>query len=270
MRDFPHHRHQASLESIFRVSSSPPLEAAQRNQAHRRFQEILDHYEGTVPPNRQYKRPTLLRLTYHYASEGRSKDNVLRAFFDAIGLSIDENTSVDLSDKETEERISIKLIGFADFLIDNFFLPPIEQSRSSEPTFVGTSARLKTLRGDCLVRDRHRCVISRRFDQAVAVKRMQAKPNDARDDDHMLLVGEFDSLEVAHILPHSLIKPNADLIFTNAQSNHPLPDFLQCIALSLTFSISPPRELISIEYWKILLDQVCMLMVRQRLGLWYS
>ncbi|ATY65388.1 hypothetical protein A9K55_002061 [Cordyceps militaris] len=119
----PHHRHQASLESIFRVSSSPPLEAAQRNQAHGRFQEILDHYEGTVPPNRQYKRPTLLRLTYHYTSEGKSKDNVLRAFFDAIGLSIDENTSVDFSDKETEERISVKLIGFADFLIDNFFLP---------------------------------------------------------------------------------------------------------------------------------------------------
>lgn len=62
------------------------------------------------------------------------------------------------------------------------------------------------------MRDRHRCVISRRFDQAEAVKRMLAKPNDARDDDHTLLVGEFDSLEVAHILPHSLMKPNSDLL----------------------------------------------------------
>lgn len=119
----PHHRHQASLESIFRVSSSPPLEASQHEQAHGRFKEILDHYEGTVPPNRQYKRPELLRLTYNYASGGKSKDNVLRAFFNAISLSIDENTSVDFSDKETEQRISNKLIRFADFLIENFFLP---------------------------------------------------------------------------------------------------------------------------------------------------
>ncbi|KAM3547370.1 hypothetical protein ARSEF4850_010065 [Beauveria asiatica] len=139
----PHHRHQASLESIFRVSSSPPLEASQRSQAHGRFQEILDHYEGSVPPNRQYKRPTLLRLTYHYASEGKSKDNVLRAFFDAIGLSINKNTSVDFSDKETEERISSKLIGFADFLIDNFFLPRINETNASAIARIPLSDRTK-------------------------------------------------------------------------------------------------------------------------------
>jgi hypothetical protein len=40
---------------------------------------------------------------------------------------------------------------------------------------------------------------------------MQASPNDARDDDDNILVGEFDALEVAHILPHSLMKFNSDL-----------------------------------------------------------
>ena len=39
---------------------------------------------------------------------------------------------------------------------------------------------------------------------------MQASPNNARDDDSNILEPIFDVLEVAHILPHSLIKLNSD------------------------------------------------------------
>lgn len=61
------------------------------------------------------------------------------------------------------------------------------------------------------MRDQLRCVISRRFDQTQAVKRMQEFGDDARDDDGSPLIGEmFDSLEVAHVLPHSLMKSTTD------------------------------------------------------------
>ena len=70
---------------------------------------------------------------------------------------------------------------------------------------------MSTLRGACLIRDRHRCVISRRFDQNEAFKRMSTGDDDARDDDGISLAGQaFDALEVAHILPHSLTQVNAN------------------------------------------------------------
>ncbi|KAK4134731.1 hypothetical protein BT67DRAFT_441885 [Trichocladium antarcticum] len=81
---------------------------------------------------------------------------------------------------------------------------------------VGTPERLSTLRGACLVRDQHRCVISRKFDFSEAVKRFETDGDGARDDDNCLLEDDAtlpDALEVAHILPHSLTKadPGSEL-----------------------------------------------------------
>lgn len=72
--------------------------------------------------------------------------------------------------------------------------------------FVGTQARVYKLRADCLVRDRHRCVVSRRFDGDEAAIRLRS--HDAKDDDGVSLLEEvqFGVLEVAHILPHSLTR----------------------------------------------------------------
>lgn len=68
---------------------------------------------------------------------------------------------------------------------------------------------MAALREDCLIRDRHRCVISCKFDDAEAVKRVEHEgDNKAKDDDGHLLkdeAGTFAPLEVAHILPHSLM-----------------------------------------------------------------
>lgn len=75
--------------------------------------------------------------------------------------------------------------------------------------FVGTTERVSALRGTCLVRDHHRCVISRRFDLNEAIERIQRVGDGAaKDDDGNLLGSEagFTLLEVAHILPHSLTK----------------------------------------------------------------
>lgn len=76
---------------------------------------------------------------------------------------------------------------------------------------MGVTARLKTLRGDCLQRDRHRCVISRVFDVREAIKRSIKGRDNYIDDDGQPLGNEVpDKLEVAHILPHSLVKTNSE------------------------------------------------------------
>ena len=82
-------------------------------------------------------------------------------------------------------------------------------SESQSTQLAGTTQRVAALREDCLIRDRHRCVISRKFDDAEAGKRVGHEGDDnAKDDDGHLLryeAGTFSPLEVAHIIPHSLM-----------------------------------------------------------------
>ena len=58
-------------------------------------------------------------------------------------------------------------------------------------------------------RDHHRCVISRTFDDAEATRRVSRDGEEqAHDDDARYLKdesGTFAPLEVAHIIPHSLM-----------------------------------------------------------------
>ena len=96
---------------------------------------------------------------------------------------------------------------------------PTPPSLSDAPHLEGmteTPSRVASLRAECLERDRHRCVISHVFDYAEAKKRYQLQGhNEAKDDEGNLLKYErntFAPLEVAHILPHSLMS------VTNAKS----------------------------------------------------
>jgi hypothetical protein len=209
---------------------------------------MVNHFEGREKNNRSsgsgsnpYNRPVLVRLTYEYALSDESQDCLLRAFFRSLALSI-TGENVDFGDKGLEEELCSSLCGFADYLLDNFFLPclyydpfqspisanvslvkvstkktpqpspayhsAVQKTQGGAKQFVGTPERLSTLRGTCLMRDRHRCVISRRFDQQEAVKRLGKNGNGAKDDDGNSLASEtgFSKLEVAHILPHSLTK----------------------------------------------------------------
>lgn len=71
--------------------------------------------------------------------------------------------------------------------------------------------RVSALRGACLVRDRHRCVVSRKFDWHEAANRVRKQGNDALDDDGNLLREDdhpVGTLEVAHILPHFIMATN--------------------------------------------------------------
>ena len=84
--------------------------------------------------------------------------------------------------------------------------------------FTATPERVAALRDICLARDRHRCVISRKFEQIVADYRLGKAGENARDDDGNYLTDDrdpFDKLDVAHILPHSLTQagPDSQLVY---------------------------------------------------------
>jgi hypothetical protein len=76
---------------------------------------------------------------------------------------------------------------------------------------MGTTQRLSSLRKHCLVRDRYRCVISRRFDSNEVIHRYNTFGDDATDDNGRLIKDKEEEpadLEVAHIIPHSLASSN--------------------------------------------------------------
>lgn len=83
---------------------------------------------------------------------------------------------------------------------------PISLS-SNRNASCGTKSRVSRLRQECLKRDNYRCVVSRKFDRAEAKKRLE-KDETSKDDDGELLRNQrsdqFEYLEVAHIIPHSL------------------------------------------------------------------
>ena len=107
----------------------------------------------------------------------------------------------------------------------------------SEPKSVqevaGTIQRLARLRDTCLVRDRHRCVISHKFDVSEAMNRIKRDGLDKAEDDDGYLLGDeadgtFAPLEVAHILPHSLLSvgnENMKLVCTHYIRSHFIPIF---------------------------------------------
>lgn len=145
-------------------------------------------------------------------------------------------------ERERERETEMMMDSFADYLFDNFFLPsmyctyihsfpafsmlffthlvdlvkavgaktpqPISASFSAPPieNAVGTPARLSTLRRDCLARDHNRCVITRAFNLTEAIEREKQDPSNFKDDDGLPLEREeFALLEVAHIIPHSIM-----------------------------------------------------------------
>jgi len=59
------------------------------------------------------------------------------------------------------------------------------------------------------MRDRHRCVVSRRFDPGKALELTRLHGNLAQDDDRVLLSDDpnrAEPLQVAHIISHSLTR----------------------------------------------------------------
>ncbi|KAM3512571.1 hypothetical protein MY11210_003746 [Beauveria gryllotalpidicola] len=224
----PHHRHQISLQGVIDLASSPPLADEVRVAAEERFYQILHHFDtaaaASVANATSYNRPGLVRLAHRYAVSPKSKDNVLRSFFRAIELPMD-GPAVDFANDEQIEALRARVTGFAEHLVDNFFLPlRASNARTPQPTphyrsatlrsssrdFVGTPERLSTLRGDCLRRDGHRCVVSYAFDMVKARERETPEGRIVDDGGNLIEDNNIQYLEVAHILPHSLVHVASD------------------------------------------------------------
>ncbi|KAI0435593.1 hypothetical protein F4803DRAFT_567531 [Xylaria telfairii] len=177
-----------------------------------------------------YSPPRLISLTYKYALSDEARDNFLRAFFESINIPIARDGTGD--DDGDPEILRSSVFAFADYLMDQFFLPcqsgrrfttdiPLLHLKAStkktpqpSPTFAGTPDRLSALRGACLVRDHHRCVISHSFDSSEAQARIDkmGETNALDNDGHLLYQDPIrpEPLEVAHIIPHSLMKLDAN------------------------------------------------------------
>ncbi|WEW59200.1 hypothetical protein PRK78_004669 [Emydomyces testavorans] len=217
------HRHQSSFEGIINFSAPEPLPADQRSRAQHRFYSIINHFGDSGGKRGEYSRPLLVRYTYEFSRSELSKDTFLRAFFNFMQLDIASEGDIDFDDQLLQN-----LIAFADLLLDNFYLPlkasskqtpqpspahlsAIQRAQGGVHSYAGTPERLSHLRGSCLIRDHHRCVVSRKFDSQETLNRTQQHGDDARDDEGNPVQGQARSfLEVAHILPHSLTHTNAN------------------------------------------------------------
>jgi HNH endonuclease len=234
-------RRRSSLEGFIDFSIQPLFSSAEeRARAKDEFDRIVNHFGGatcipliinpttnntnnTNSDNDEYNRPLLIRLTYEYACSEESQDMFLQAFFKSMALSMNGD-SPDLHDIEVEEELRSVLFGFADYLLDKFFLPlracsgktpqltPVYHAAMQRDETPERTSTLGELRGSCLVRDRHRCVITRQFDRSEAKARIKEHGANAKNDEENLLSNEtqFDYLEVAHILPHSLTQTGSN------------------------------------------------------------
>ncbi|KAH8157514.1 hypothetical protein CIB48_g10728 [Xylaria polymorpha] len=107
-----------SLEGIIDFSTEPPLGTEQRSVAKDTFNRIVDYFNTDNPSDcNPYNRSQLIRLTYQYVLSVQSQDKLLRAFFQAITLSLDDESDFNF------DELRPKFFGFADYLLDSFYLP---------------------------------------------------------------------------------------------------------------------------------------------------
>lgn len=119
----PSHRHQSSLEPLFENEQ-------QRTQAVSRFCRIVEYFEAAEKQGNGYddgyNRPALIRLTFEYPRSPDSQDRLLGTFFRSLALGMFEDSDgVDLACDHVVAGFRSHVLGFADFLMTNFFLPRV-------------------------------------------------------------------------------------------------------------------------------------------------
>nr|XP_001390780.2 hypothetical protein ANI_1_264044 [Aspergillus niger CBS 513.88]XP_001395751.2 hypothetical protein ANI_1_824104 [Aspergillus niger CBS 513.88] len=233
MPSHPLHRHQSSLEKVLNFSKPFSLPPHQSQSAANLLQVLIQCYGPERSARKGYKPAALIKATYEHVV---AKDTFLTFFFSSIYENlcsqpadlIDSDITIVLTffdnftswspDEKNKAKSAIE--EFADYIIENFLLPlrassvktpqptPASLSAIQTSTPSGTPYRVSILRKSCLVRDRYRCVISRKFDKSEARKRFEQYGEDCKDDEGIELKNEssdrFQFLEVAHILPHCL------------------------------------------------------------------
>ncbi|KAH1348823.1 hypothetical protein KXW65_003965, partial [Aspergillus fumigatus] len=225
-----HRRHPLSLTGFIHPPRKPLLTLEESQIARILFKTLIDYAPERTSRGR-YKPAVLIEETF---GRIQCKDVFLEYFFTYIYTSVipeeERRTGSCFSQvfahfrdfsswsSKNKDTAMDTIDNFAEYLIDNFFMPLRASSvKTPQPTPValsanqnapmGTKSRVSRLRQECLKRDHYRCVVSRKFDRAEAKKRLEQNEN-SKDDDGELLRNQrsdqFEYLEVAHIIPHSL------------------------------------------------------------------
>ncbi|DAA74380.1 TPA_exp: Uncharacterized protein A8136_3347 [Trichophyton benhamiae CBS 112371] len=260
-----HDHHQASFEGVINYDQLPPLAGVERSRAQDVLYRVVRRVGDEVGIKEGYHRNLLILHSYEFSASDISKDIFLRVFFNFMGFDIDSDADIDTDDS----RLTDKLKGFADMLLDQFFIPlKANGKRTPQPTpdqisaiksiqspheIIGTVERVSYLRSLCLIRDRHRCVVSRVFDMQEERRRLREQGPVVMDDDGNVIKVEDprDFLEVAHILPHSLVKVDKDLQLNDARRTAiNILNMFDCDVASLIEGpyIDSPRNAISLTH----------------------
>ncbi|KAK9480081.1 hypothetical protein V1514DRAFT_318355 [Lipomyces japonicus] len=210
--------HSSEIERI----TAEPLSEMDRAQKIRDFDQIMLHFEfsqSTVQIQGSFKPITMLRFM---REEKRGLDLV------NVMSRLDCNVS-----SRSTAVLEQSLITLGGDILDIFFCPVCYFGRLTVPYLfeavralagktlqfspesaefidqdevMGTSRRDSTLRESCLIRDCHRCVITRMFDINV-VRKHQGEGPIIDYHGNELLPGDLNvgPLKVAHIIPHSLL-----------------------------------------------------------------
>lgn len=115
-------QHQRFRAAVLNTSREP-LDAEEKALAKAKFYCIIDRYSKRKRDGSKYKRHLLIRYTYEYALSEESQIHFLQTFHQALELSIDGEGRVNLADKEQADKLWLKISAFADFLVDNLYLP---------------------------------------------------------------------------------------------------------------------------------------------------
>ncbi|EPE05605.1 hypothetical protein F503_02344 [Ophiostoma piceae UAMH 11346] len=234
----PLHHRQASLAVILDFTIREVVFASDAARSHARalFAVVLQQFEAaeikqlSVP----FRRIEMVRQICQCSLNQQSSDAYLRFFFSTVGIDMASALATSI---DTAAR-SDKIVQFTDYLIENFFLPlkacavktpqptpaPLYiPTVPAEDVLPGSRARVSTLRRDCLIRDKHRCMVTRKFDKQEARRRHTEYGQSAVDDDGQVFNWTdgtaFQTLEVAHILPHSLMNLEGSPQITAARKN---------------------------------------------------
>lgn len=115
--------HQPSLEGLIDFSVGSVFGTVdERTRAKDKFYRTVNHFEA-ADGDGEYNRPALIRLTFEYAGSEESQDMLLHAFFQSTNLYMTDEDCLDLDGDRMAKQIRPKVFGFADYLLDHFFLP---------------------------------------------------------------------------------------------------------------------------------------------------
>ncbi|KAJ5533925.1 hypothetical protein N7527_000179 [Penicillium freii] len=208
-------RRRSSLEGVLDFPIPLSLTTQQHESARNLVIRFVRHYGSEKTVRKGYRPAALIQATLDYV---KSPDTFMTFFLLYIYevLRSDEGHTVDSDithalELEQINKLYEGLESFAEYLIKNFLLP-LRATSVKTPQPTPTSLLLlysSTPTGQkYLIRDRHRCIVSRKFDRVAAVKRFEENPEFCTDNNGNLLKDkssdQFQYLEVAYILPYCL------------------------------------------------------------------